>query len=56
MAKNAPHLLVYEALWGANASHTASAEDLTQPFTMSCINNGGKSIYFSIDLASKKGS
>ncbi|RYY16743.1 MAG: hypothetical protein EON55_03735 [Alphaproteobacteria bacterium] len=54
MARKATSLLVYGVLWAFIAPHATHAQDATQPFTLACINNGGKSIYFSIDLASNK--
>jgi hypothetical protein len=54
MTEKATSLLVSGVLCTFIAAHTAHAEEATQPFTLACINNGGKTIYFSIDLASKK--
>lgn len=56
MVKNATPLLVWALLSAGGATHIAHAQtdSVTQPFTLTCLNNGGKSIYFSIDLASKK--
>lgn len=54
MAGKANSLLVYGVLWAFVSPQAAHAQDATQPFTLTCINNGGRSIYFSIDLASKK--
>lgn len=54
MTGKATSFLVYGVLCAFIAAHNASAEEATQPFTLPRINNGGKSIDFSINLASKK--
>ena len=52
MVKDVSPLRACLVLLAVFASQAGRAQDAAAPFTLTCVNTGGKSIYFSIDLSS----
>lgn len=47
-------LLLFFGVCAAFAQHPARAQEPAQPFTLACVNTGGKTIFFSIDLPARR--
>ncbi|WP_156647692.1 hypothetical protein [Methylobacterium sp. Leaf87] len=52
--EHARRFLLPFGVCAALAQQPARAQETAQPFTLACVNTGGKTIYFSIDLPARR--